>query len=508
MSKSEKTTREKFNFLKKYYDETWDENSHTLHVGIFQDDQDSLNDSYKHATDHIINNASEIVPITKKSVILDIGCGTGRTLADVCLQYGCRGVGVDLSDEQIKDAKNHLNKINQERLLQGLPKIRARFIRASGSELDRTFKKDNQFTHIISQDAILLITNKLSLFQNIHRLLIPGGIFATADFLSESIPEERTESEETLIYKLVNWNEGLSFEAYKKILETVGLSVVKSERRDSDMIKTYSKLAQKMGQHIIDGDKTYTELRERYESIVSSVKSRKMGWGFFFAKKAQKTVLIAGTREKSIGRFLAKHLHEIGWDVWLYSRSAKKVNKLNWHERKCDISSEKSIQKLLTEIKSLDLVLMLADGGDAHVQLEELSENDVKQFVSAKLVGSVLLNKHLVLEFSKRESPLKIIWCAGKIAKKPKNLILYAMINSGLSSYIDELNSHYADVLSAYYLPTGLISPSTRGDEFIKVSGSEIGKMAQSPQVVVNNVKKIIAGDVKPGMIDTSKGIL
>ena len=508
MSENEKTTREKFNFLKKYYDETWDENDHTLHVGLFQSDQDSLNDSYRHATDYLINNASEIVPITKKSIVLDVGCGTGRTLADVCLQYGCRGIGIDLSDEQIKDAENHLNKTNQEILLQGLPKIRAKFIRASGSELDRIFKKDNQFTHIISQDAILLITNKQSLFRNIHRLLVPGGIFAVADFLSESAPEERTESEENLIYKLVNWNEGLSFEAYRKILENIGLSVVKSERRDKDMINTYAKLAQKMEQHIVDGDKTYTELKERYESIVSSVEKGKMGWGFFFAKKSQKTALIAGTKEKSIGRFLAKYLHEIGYEVWLYGRSAKKIDKLYWHERKCDISSEKSIKKLLGEIKDLDLVMMLADGGDAHVQLEKLTENDIKQFINAKLIGSVLLNKHIVLKFPNRKSPLKIIWCAGKIAKKPKNLILYAMINSGLASYIDELNSHYANVLSAYYLPTGLISPSTRGDEFIKISSPEIGKMAQSPQVVVDAVKKIIDGDITPGMIDISKGIL
>lgn len=508
MSENEKTTREKFNFLKKYYDETWDEKSHTLHVGLFQNDQDSLDDSYRHATDHLINNASEVVPITKKSIILDVGCGTGRTLVDVCLQYSCRGVGIDLSDEQIKDAQNHLNKINQERLLQGLPKIRAKFIRASGSNLDKTFKEDNQFTHIISQDAILLITNKGSLFRNIHRLLVPGGIFAVADFLSESVPEERTESEENLIYKLVNWSEGLSFEAYEKILETSGLLVVKSERRDRDMINTYSKLAQKIGQRIADGDKTYTELKERYESIVSAAKSGKMGWGFFFARKSQKTALIAGTKEKSIGRFLAKHLHEIGYEIWLYGRGAKKIDKSCWHERKCDISSEKSVKKLLDEIKDLDLVMMLADGGNAHVQLEELSEGDVKQFIDAKLVGSILLNKHIVLKFSSRELPLKIIWCAGKIAKKPKNLILYAMINSGLASYVDELNSHYSNMLSAYYLPTGVISPSTRGDDFIKISGPEIGKMAQSPQVVVDVVQKIINNDIAPGMIDISKGIL
>lgn len=507
MSENEKTTREKFNFLKKYYDETWDEKSHTLHVGLFQSDKDSLDDSYRHATDHLINNASEIVPITKNSIVLDVGCGTGRTLVDVCLQYGCRGVGVDLSDEQIKDAKNHINKINQERLLQGLPKIRAKFIRASGSELDKTFKKDNQFTHIISQDAILLITNKQSLFRNIHRLLVPGGIFAVADFLSESAPEERTESEENLIYKLVNWNEGLSFEAYRKILETIGLSVMKSERRDADMINTYAKLAQKMEQHIVGGDKTYTELKERYESIVSAVKNGKMGWGFFFAKKSQKIALIAGTKEKSIGRFVASYLHKMGWNIWLYSRNSRKINKPYWHERKCDISSEKSIAKLLDEIQDLDFVMMLADTG-GHGLLEELSEIKVKECIDAKLVGSVLLNKSLALKFSKRGKQIKVIWCAGKPSKKSKDLILYSMVNSGLASYVDALNEHYKNIFEAYYLPTGLISPSTLGDDYIHKTGPELQKVAEHPQVIVDMVQKIIDNKIQPGMINIEKNII
>lgn len=508
MSKHEKTTREKFNFLKKYYDETWDEKSHTLHVGLFQSEQDSLDDSYKNATDYLIKNVFDVVPITKKSVILDIGCGTGRTLVDVCLQYNCHGVGVDLSDEQIKDAKNHISKINHDRLLKGLPKIKVKFVRASGSELDKTFKKDNQFTHIISQDAILLITNKQSLFHNIHRLLVPGGVFAVADFLSESKPEERTKSEENLIYKLVNWNEGLSFEAYSKILETVGLSVVKSERRDKDMIKTYTKLAQKMQDHVAKGDKTYAELKDRYESIVSSVKSNKMGWGLFFAQKPpRKTALIAGTKEKSIGRFIANYLHKSGWNIWLYSRNAKKIDKEYWHERKCDISNEKSISKLMDEIQDLDLVMMLADTG-GHGLLEELSETKVKEFIDSKLIGSILLNKALALKFCKRSKPIKTIWCAGKTTNKSKDLIIYGMVNSCLASYVDALNDHYNNIFEAYYLPTGLISPSTLGDDYIHKTGPKLKRIAEHPRVITEKVQQIIDDKIAPGMINVSSKIL
>jgi sarcosine/dimethylglycine N-methyltransferase len=285
MSEYEKNTREKFNYLKKYYDETWDEKGHTLHVGLFHNDDDYLENAYKQATEYLIKNTSAIIPLTKESAILDIGCGTGRTLIDICLEFGCRGVGVDVSDEQIKDANAYLDKTNQEREQKGLPSICVTFMRASGSDLDIIFEKDKQFTHIISQDAILLITNKKSLFENVHRLLVPGGVFAVADFLSESKAEERTESEEKFVYRLVNWNEGLSFDAYDEILKMNGMKIVTSERRDEDMMRTYEKLAQKMQEHIAKGDKTYLELKQRYESIVSSVKNGKMGWGLFFTQK-------------------------------------------------------------------------------------------------------------------------------------------------------------------------------------------------------------------------------
>jgi len=41
--------------------------------------------------------------------------------------------------------------------------------------------------------------------------------------------------------------------------------------------------------------------------------------------KSKGTVLIAGTNEKSIGRMIAKRLHDEGYEIWLYGRSAKKI---------------------------------------------------------------------------------------------------------------------------------------------------------------------------------------
>lgn len=220
-----------------------------------------------------------------------------------------------------------------------------------------------------------------------------------------------------------------------------------------------------------------------------------------------KTALIAGTKEKSIGRFVADFLHKNGWEIWLYSRHAEKIDKPHWHERKCDISSEKSIEELLDEIQDIDLVMMLADTG-GHGFLENLSETKVKDCIDSKLVGSILLNKALCNKFSKRSEPIKIIWCAGKPSGKSKDLILYSMVNSGLASYVDALNKHYQAFFEAYYLPTGLISPSTLGDDYIQKTGPELQKIAESPQVIVDKVKQVIDNKIERGMIDIAKDII
>lgn len=509
MSQQEKITREKFNHLKKYYDNSWDEKEHTLHVGLFKNKNDSLEKSYLQATQHLIKKASSIKPINQDSHILDVGCGTGRTIIRICEEFDCRGIGVDLSDEQIKDAKAYLTKINLKRNKEGKTSIRVKFIRSSGSSLDKTFSQKSQFTHIISQDALLFVENKQSLFQNIHRLLTPNGVFAVADFLSESETKDRTTREKDLVYKLVNWNKGLSFEQYTQILKAVGLTIISAEKRDSDMILTYTKLAQKMNRYQENKEKTYRELRDRYENIAQSTKDGKMGWAFFFTQKLpRKTALIAGTKDKSIGRFLAEHLHKNGWEIWLYSRKAKKVDRSFWHERRCDISNEKSLTKILNETKNIDLVMMLADGGESHLMLEELTEESIKTFINAKLIGSILLTKALALKFPKPQKPIQLAWCGGKISQKPKDLILYGIANSSLASFVNELNRHYSEIFEAYYLPTPIISPSTIGDTYIKKMGMKFQKISQNPQIISNTVDKIIGGELDPGMLEIEAKIL
>lgn len=500
MLKKEMVTRKKFNYLKNYYDKTWDPSGHTLHVGIFNSPKNTLVEAYQNATDYLISKINKLSAFNKNSVILDVGCGTGRTLIETCAKYNCRGVGIDISDEQIKDAKAYLADLNKV----SKKKINCKFICGSASEIDAHIKGKEKFSHIISQDALLLIINKKRCFEGLYKLLKYNGIFAVTDFLSES--EIKEKNEDRLVKKFVNWDKSLSFDDYIRILNETSFHMVHSELRNQDMIKTYQLLAEKM-KPFIKTDNTYQDLCNRYNGIVKAIKKDQMGWGIFVAQKIRKQTLIAGTKRKSIGRFLATALHKMGWEIWLYSRSAKKIDRLYWHERKCDISSEQNIKKLLDEISDIELAMMLADTG-GHGSLKELTENGIKKFVDAKLIGSLLLSKALAIKYVSRKKPIKLIWCAGKQSKKSKNLIAYCMVNAGLASHVDALNDHYKNAFEAYYLPTGLISPSTKGDEYIHQMGPELKNIAEHPRVIANTIKNVLESKIPVGMIHTTKKIL
>jgi len=140
---------------------------------------------------------------------------------------------------------------------------------------------------------------------------------------------------------------------------------------------------------------------------------------------------------------------------------------------------------------------------------EELDQDGIKSCFGAKLVGSVLLTKAIVQKYTNRTTPIQMIWGAGSPNNKPKDLILYGLVNSGLGSFVNELNRHYHDVVEAFYLPFTVISPSTLGDAYIKKVGPQLQKMAKHPSTIVDTIMGVIGKQVMQGggMIVTDKVI-
>jgi len=229
--------------------------------------------------------------------------------------------------------------------------------------------------------------------------------------------------------------------------------------------------------------------------MTSELKNKKDGYG--------KHILLAGTHEKSIGRFVAEALHKDGWTIWLYSRHAKHVDKEGWHERACDISKEKEVRALLKEIPQVNACIFTADSG-GHGTLSELEEAQLKSLLNAKILGSFLLTKILKEKAKEQGEKIKLGWVAGGYARKPEWLMAYSIINAGLFNYVGAIQEHYGTYFDAYYLSTPLISPSPLGDEYIKDVAKRTKNTAEykayPPQVVLDSIEKVLYEDVMPGI--------
>ena len=138
---------------------------------LFKQGNAIYDDFYANIYDYLvfshIKNDYEIGTITnntvlnEKSIIADIGCGTGHHVADL----GSRNldvIGIDISPSMIKKAKEEH------------PNIASNF--RVGDGLNGTLFKDNSLTHILClYFTIYYMKNKMLFFNNCMNWLMPGG---------------------------------------------------------------------------------------------------------------------------------------------------------------------------------------------------------------------------------------------------------------------------------------------------------------------------------------------
>ena len=106
--------------------------------------------------------------------ILELGSGMGRGTANLCdRNAGFQFIGVDLSVSQVRKALSLIDEARRGRLA---------FAQADASRLPFS---DEQFTGALSIEAIqhIPVDSHPRLFQEVHRVLVPEGVFSFATFL-------------------------------------------------------------------------------------------------------------------------------------------------------------------------------------------------------------------------------------------------------------------------------------------------------------------------------------
>ncbi len=200
--------------------------------------------------------------VTPEMRVLDIGCGLGGTARHIVHRYGPRVVGVDLTDEYLETGRA-LN----ERL--GLTD---RIDLVQGSALSLPVE-DRGFDLVTMFHVGMNIPDKPQLFQEVERVLKPGGRFALFDVMGGNL-------EDPLVFPLPWATEAALSHVqapgiYRRAAHTAGLEEV-AERDRTEFAKSYfdrvfrmiaAHGAPPLGIHLLMGETAQQKIQNYIENL-------------------------------------------------------------------------------------------------------------------------------------------------------------------------------------------------------------------------------------------------
>lgn len=133
----------------------------------------------------VVDAMLDLAKVGKSDVVYDLGCGDGRIVVRAASRFGCRGVGVDLNPERVKEAKQNAVKAGVTQL--------TRF------ELGDVFEFDFSPATVVTM--YLLPSVNLRLRPRLQKELKPGTRIVSHDFnMGDWTPEATREVARSRIY--------------------------------------------------------------------------------------------------------------------------------------------------------------------------------------------------------------------------------------------------------------------------------------------------------------------
>lgn len=143
--------------------------------------------------------------------VLDLGCGAGADCYMAAQLVGPKGkvIGLDMTDEQLEVARRNI-AAHMDRF--GFEEPNVEFIKGHIEEIPLS---DNSVDVVMSNCVINLSSEKQKVFQEIWRVLKPGGEFYIADIVADRRVPQRLQEDTVL------WSECLTGAAYIEDLRRI-----------------------------------------------------------------------------------------------------------------------------------------------------------------------------------------------------------------------------------------------------------------------------------------------
>jgi len=193
--------------------------------------------------------------LTRASRFLDLGCGPGGPLVFAVSLVGCEGSGVDLSAKAIAAGRARAAALG----LDGSVTLRE-------ADLNGPIPfENNAFQAVLSLDVILHLRDRAAVFQEVARVLMPGGrfLFTDAGVVTGSITDH-----EIRLRSLHGHTQFAPPGFNERMLEVAGFRLIECVDRTANVLKNASgrlraRLKHRAELEPLEG-RAYFELQQQY----------------------------------------------------------------------------------------------------------------------------------------------------------------------------------------------------------------------------------------------------
>jgi cyclopropane fatty-acyl-phospholipid synthase-like methyltransferase len=153
-----------------------------IHYGCFTKPSDTVYESSKETNQRLLTTMNWFKPVTKDSVVLDLGSGHGGLSQECAVRFGCKVMGANISPEQNKMNLEEAAKLGVGELVD---------VKLANFNDGLPAEWTDKFTHVLSCEVLCHAADKPTLFQDLKRVMVPGAAFVFTDIMGADGADEK-----------------------------------------------------------------------------------------------------------------------------------------------------------------------------------------------------------------------------------------------------------------------------------------------------------------------------
>lgn len=241
-----------------------------------------LGENYHPGGEKLTIHLGEKLELDKDSTMLDVACGTGISAVNMAKYFGCKVVGIDLSDKNLEKAKARAERT-------GL----AKWVTFEKTDAKQSVFKNKSFNAVICECALSTFPDIKAAIAEMFRVLKTGGKVGITDITIErEIPKDFKN-----IISHITFIEGArSNNEYKKLLRECNFRNIEFEEHNYVISEIFKKIEKaikgwKLIGNVLNSDLlnsygiTPAKASEYLNQGYSELEKGSFGYGLFIANK-------------------------------------------------------------------------------------------------------------------------------------------------------------------------------------------------------------------------------